>query len=416
MEALLLLTEWHPRALAFPQFSNCGDACEKPMFEDNKTREHYDSTGSSGTRWREELFEPAKRADRMSWMMLGIALSLAHELGVYDESQVDPSNSDNSVAKQRLRRLLYLNVNQLALTLGCTSFLPPGLSNSSLSSSITTTVDAFGEGEKLISLWIDLTSLLKMAKGLSFSNRSSLRAGAYDGLLDHLQPLLSQWFHQFQSFKPVSKYFLAIEEGCKTLTTKTEASPAAVDLLFVDYQYVRMYVGSVGIQALVKSVDSSNNRKLTVYELLCLGNQSDFKFTKDVIDASRSILSKTVSFARSGVLRFCPARVFFRITSACVFLLKALGLGALHRELSESLNLLDQCTEALASLASDGDQPWGNYAILIKRYARQFRRKIEPAAARSPAEAPASNTRGPPVPTEAEMLSTDTICELQIFG
>ena len=213
VEALLLLTEWHPRALAFSQFSECdgGAYGAPPPFEapadDDQENKQSDGAGSTGTRWREEVLEPAKRADRMSWMMLGIASSLAHELGVYDEYEIGQSQSDSDelAAKQRLRRLLYLNMNQLALTLGCTSFLPPGVSNVATSPSAASVDDAFWEGEKLIHLWIDLTSLLKMVKGFSFSGRSSLKTGAYDGMLDHFQPLLNQWYGRFQSFVPVSK-------------------------------------------------------------------------------------------------------------------------------------------------------------------------------------------------------------------
>ena len=157
-----------------------------------------------------------------------------------------------------------------------------------------------------------------------------------------------------------------------------------------------MYVGSVGIQALVEGINNGNNPKMTAIELLQFGNRSEYRFTKEVLDASMLILSKTVSLARSGVLRFSPTRIFFRITSACVFLLKALGLGALRRELTESLDLLDQVTEALASLASDDAHPWGKYAVLIQRYAMQFRQKIGPSAVRTPAaDAPTPSLQQP---------------------
>lgn len=206
IEALLLLTEWHPRALAFPQFSNYDDTNEGVPCDMDKNSSEQDSASLSQQRWREELFEPAKRADRMSWMMLGIASSLAHELGVYDESIANLHETEDPVAKNHIKRLLYLNVNQLALTLGCASFLPPGISNSLLSAASASTDNELLEGEQLISLWIDLTSLLKMAKAMSFSGRSKLRAEAYDDLKHHINPLLKQWYHQFQSFKRVSKF------------------------------------------------------------------------------------------------------------------------------------------------------------------------------------------------------------------
>ena len=204
MEALLLLTEWQPRAVHAPQPSVCYDSQEGLGLEVIPRVHFSEGLDPTKIKWREEVFEPASRADRMSWMMLGIASSLAHELGVYDDADGKSSDLCDSAAKQRLRRLLYLNVNQLSLTMGCRSFLPSGVSDIALSS-ITTIDSAFWEGEKVISLWIDLTSLLKMAKGMSTSYRPGMRDGSYNSLLEHFQPLLGQWYQRFQDFKPKSK-------------------------------------------------------------------------------------------------------------------------------------------------------------------------------------------------------------------
>lgn len=178
---------------------------------------------------------------------------------------------------------------------------------------------------------------------------------------------------------------------------------------------MRMYVGTIGIQALVESVNNSANGKITVYELLHLGNRSEAMFTSEVINASTSVLRKTISMARSGILRFCPVRVFFRITSICVGLLKALGLGAPQQELCESLHLLDQCIDALSSLASDDDQLWGKYAVLIKRYARQFRRKIDPSISHSLAHTHTIGSQSVSTAGEEDTLQVDTLDDLQDF-
>ena len=193
VEALLLLTEWHPRAVAFP--SNTAPP--------HMTFAKKDETGHAAkprSRWHDELLGLAKRADRMSWMMLGIASSLSHELGVYNDDDI-------TVEKQRLRRLLYINVNQLALTLGCTSSLGPTMANTAVpSSTLAVPAEApFMESEKVISLWIDLTGLLKTVRTISFSYPGHLTCAAGEGVLDHFQLLLDQWFHRFQDFMPPGK-------------------------------------------------------------------------------------------------------------------------------------------------------------------------------------------------------------------
>lgn len=163
----------------------------------------------------------------------------------------------------------------------------------------------------------------------------------------------------------------------------TAVSRASVDILFIDYQYVRMYVSSVGIQTLVESM--GKDPKATTQEGAHTGAPSSSVLITEVIDAAGSILSKTVSLARRRVLRYCPARTFSRITSACIFLLKALGLSKLGRESFSALHLLDECLEVLLEQGSDNEHPWDRYAVLIRRYSDQVRCRSEPSVATVPA-------------------------------
>jgi len=75
IQALLLMTEWHPRSLHFPPENDGWDASLAPSADDvyapRDPRNDHDSQ-----RWREDVFEPAKRSDRLSWMLLGIAVTL----------------------------------------------------------------------------------------------------------------------------------------------------------------------------------------------------------------------------------------------------------------------------------------------------------------------------------------------------
>jgi hypothetical protein len=111
IEALLLLSEWHPRALHFPTASDGWD-CELMVGANNHTTEGLKilEGDTTSNRWLEDVIEPAKRSDRMSWMLMGCALSLAQELGLFeDNSNIDkdqlsyPSFSTEYLVVRRIR-------------------------------------------------------------------------------------------------------------------------------------------------------------------------------------------------------------------------------------------------------------------------------------------------------------------------
>ncbi|TEA22555.1 hypothetical protein C8034_v002925 [Colletotrichum sidae] len=94
-------------------------------------REHRKRTNDQNPllRWQRDVFEPAKRASRMSWMLLGLATNLAYELGVlpHDHHQTQTSNvapSSDELRNFRAQRLLYTYMTQTATKLGYHSVLP----------------------------------------------------------------------------------------------------------------------------------------------------------------------------------------------------------------------------------------------------------------------------------------------------
>ena len=48
----------------------------------------------------------------------------------------------------------------------------------------------------------------------------------------------------------------------------------------------------------------------------------DFGFIQEVVDGSRKIIKKVLELSDGGILKFCPARIFSRIISASILLLK----------------------------------------------------------------------------------------------
>jgi hypothetical protein len=83
VEALLLLSEWYPQAL---HFHSEVDGWDSDLMYTAPSRLDPPPTEGSPmqSRWKEDVVEPTRQSDRMSWMLVSSALALAHELGVFD--------------------------------------------------------------------------------------------------------------------------------------------------------------------------------------------------------------------------------------------------------------------------------------------------------------------------------------------
>jgi hypothetical protein len=205
IEALLLMSEWHPRSLHFPPEN---DGWDSDLVTNASIGESaIADNSSSSNRWLEDVIEPARRSDRMSWMLLGSALTLAHELGIFDTEDRNGGTPDaesgilaeyNQLRRQRIRRLLYVYISQLASRIGCMSLMPQNLNHAIAGAPWTPTSDCSGdEWPAFMDSWMDLTKLAKSVNDVFIPSASfakqQLHSGRYIGLLDHFRPLLKQW-------------------------------------------------------------------------------------------------------------------------------------------------------------------------------------------------------------------------------
>lgn len=223
IEALLLLSEWHPRALHFPTASDGWD-CELMVGANNVTAEGVkllegDTTSS---RWLEDVIEPAKRSDRMSWMLMGCALSLAQELGLFeDNSNIEkdqrsyPNSSPEFLVLRRIRarKLLYVFIEQLSWRLGCTSMIPQSLNHALMEKlPVDSATGAVEQWQGFMSAWVELTKLARSVSDTVYPSasftRNLLRTGRYISLLEHFQPLLTTWRKKY--LDPCSKFLSTI--------------------------------------------------------------------------------------------------------------------------------------------------------------------------------------------------------------
>lgn len=364
VEALMLMAEWHPRSLHFPPET---DGWDDDLISTTPKPSDHSQSSASANRWLEDMIEPSRRSDQMSWMLLGCALSLALELGIFETEEEDSSDEEQAwreqmtLRRQRVQRLLYVYINQLAWRIGCMSPIPQSLNHAVLGGRKPRGLSQPGSTWLVfMDSWIELTKLAQSVTDMFFPSakfaRQQLHSGRYVGLLDHFRPLLNQWKDKY-----LQPHLL---------------DTAFYNDLFIEYHFVRVYTHSVGIQAVVEraiaDADPSNLdevRSMTI-------DPTDYEYIQEVIDGCCQILQKVTQLAEVGALRFSPVRIVLRVISASIFLMKALSLGTREATLHESLEVLEKSISALKSNALDDVHLSTRYATLLDMHVSRLRRNL----------------------------------------
>lgn len=99
----------------------------------------------------------------------------------------------------------------------------------------------------------------------------------------------------------------------------------------------------------------------------------DYAFIKEVIDGSCQVLESVNRISQAGSLRHCPIRIFLRIITASIFLLKALSLGTRTADLQASLNILEAVSQALQQSNLDDMHLACRYGELLDMHLQKFR-------------------------------------------
>ncbi|KAM0328534.1 hypothetical protein ACHAQA_004941 [Verticillium albo-atrum] len=130
VESLMLISDWHPRALHLPPETDGWDGMLISPAYDPAHRQGTD-TEEPLIRWREDVFSPAERANRMSWMLLGMAANLAYELGIFSNPKhqgAQPAYAgEPHTRKSRAQKLLYAYVTQTATRLSYPPLFPESI-------------------------------------------------------------------------------------------------------------------------------------------------------------------------------------------------------------------------------------------------------------------------------------------------
>lgn len=390
VESLMILTEWHPRALHFPP-AEATDELMLPCYEapDNYSTDEDGNNklpGGVGGKRIESWLEPAWRSDRMCWMLLSNAMGLSFELGVFD--QIDETGGDVTrpeyedeayrLRAARIKKLLLIYVTQLAGRLGWTNMVPEHLRQSDIMEmrktktsvdentpgTSTTMSNAFNYipdlelDDQIIHCWAGITNTMRWGNDKLFRSRKHttaiIQSGRYIELLKEFRPMLDNWLRTFEGFR--------LPQHIRHILT-------------IEFEYVRIYVNSLSLQAVVErctnnagntgSGPGGNNAanlspetqnyygKLPLARLGGFG-PADQEYVKEVVDGSRNLLRTVVDGLLPGeYLKHAPVRTYFRIISGAMFLLKTFALGASRNDVEVSIGLMDRAVAALRTCVVD---------------------------------------------------------------
>ncbi|TGZ82515.1 hypothetical protein EX30DRAFT_354598 [Ascodesmis nigricans] len=399
VEALMVLTEWHVRGIHFPMDVEESDWGIEISDDESEPVPKLASMGGivmEGLGERlENILEPAYRSDRMSWMLLGNALALAYELGVFDETEgtVSPAPTPPATGKsgesqvpfrvrsRRIQRLLVVYIMQLASRIGWTSMIPRGVRETvrNQQTPLPPNPDWSNPNDlqdAVFTFWVELSMFMTSSAEVLFPNkiatRELMRTGRYVSLLELYQPQLRQHKANLDALR---------------------LPPAIHHILVLEYEHVRFYINSLALQAVIDrcSLASQNNNPAngansangnsgntnSPFAALREMNSQDVEYIREVVDASRSLLSTVAHHMHpSGYLRHAPVRVFFRILSAAMFLLKTFVLGAKEVEVKESMTLVEATCDCLRSSTVDDLHLGVRFADMLGALAQRVRQRF----------------------------------------
>lgn len=421
IESLMILTEWHPRALHFPP-SEAIDELMIPSY-DSIPPAGVDGNShpavSMGGRRVESWLEPAWRSDRMCWMLLSAAMGLGYELGVFDNidelldsgaiSRPEYEEETYRLRADRIKRLILIYLSQLAGRLGWTNMVPeslrktttlsrrrptssavegttPGTSISSLSIPFNY-IPNLELDDAIIHCWSGISNAMHAGNERLFRSRKHtteiIQTEKYVELLKEFQPMLQDWRTQFERY---------------------QLPPYIRHILTIEYEYVRIYVNSLSLQAVVErcaniasgqavaapnhpAASASSGHQLSpktqdIYGKMPIGNiggvsVADQEYIREVVEGSRNLLRAVVEgLLPDDYLKHAPVRTYFRIISGAMFLLKTFALGATRQDVEVSIRLMDSTVEALRTCVVDDVHLGIRFADLLENLTMRLRNRF----------------------------------------
>ena len=401
VESLVLLTEWHPRAMHFPP----DDADEELMIPDERMRTpevpdaNNDASKGIGGHRMDAWLEPCWRSDRMCWMLLGMALSLAFEIGVFDSTEWQrharsiigqPLSADDLQSYDRrrgfVRDVLLVYVTQTSGRIGLTSMLPKHYTKPDESPLCQRPIIQHESSqETVLHFWLRMAAIMRDGNETIFANkkftRDLIKKGTYKAALEALRPPLRQWRQEFDRCTSIPKYMRYI--------------------LDIEYYYCSVYINALSLQAVAERCANEHPQvmqpidppgELARSAVTTNGVSTDFtmapqtlakwlggdrNYLLEVAEGARNLLKVVVDgLYPSGFLKNAPVRTYFRIISGSIMLLKSFSLGANESDMTDSLSLMDRTIDALRGCIVDDVHVASRFADLLDTLTQNLKPRL----------------------------------------
>ncbi|OAP62580.1 hypothetical protein AYL99_01807 [Fonsecaea erecta] len=370
IEALLLLTDWQPRALHFPPGDEENGLLDHSLIVTSEVNaqaatqldERGDARDYDNLPYASWL-EPAWRSDRMSWMLLGLAQSLAFELGVFDTNHFycrhQHGPESDCARKRRIRRLVLVYVAQTSGRMGVQSSLSVDEWETDVNWDKTNPKQDHPI-DMMHGCWVHVAKIMNQANRQIFSSHQFTRelttTGRYKEAIADIAPLLQNWKTEFEKVKP-------------------HIHPVMQSILLMEYEYARLYINSLGLQKVVESwvEGGATMRKATLLRI----SEENKPYIDEVTEAALNILGLVIDgIAATGFLRNAPVRTYLRSLSGMMFTLKRFSLGTHEGLVRKCLQQLDQITELLSKEVVDDVHLASSTSRLVQNIVRNVKQTM----------------------------------------
>ncbi|WWC86561.1 uncharacterized protein L201_001438 [Kwoniella dendrophila CBS 6074] len=388
VEALLILSEWPPRALLLS-----------------------DTSINVAPNFNKRPVNPCKVYDDLSWTMIGLAVRISQELGLHDEKAYPSEAQEEWSVHRRHRTWIYCQAadRHASVRLGRGSLIqemPTGWWDRLGDFSRVSGDERFPFPRVQVK-WIEImliaqyTHMIGLIQEQFYDSADVtsdlIRTGRFESTLHRLKPELEMAWHLKASELPT--YNLLDHDGI--VFTEDELREMRWRL---DLDYIRLYANAIAMRAAQSRVMRRiKNRKQDdrVFQASVI-NSTEGPFIMEAVDAAISLVKYGISLHRKGILRHCPNRTFLKLVFASVFLMKAVSFGAVGQPEQEIVELQYSLIEALSTASVDDEH--------VANYLARMLNRVYPTIPTGPSRVAPEND-----PTN-DLSNMDTSNILSLFG
>ena len=142
-------------------------------------------------------------------MLLGSALTLAHELDLFNNKAAESTdgNPSSTETTERLKRLFFVFINNVTSRLGYQVVKTPFFHSSILTVLDDSNWTGRPEWSHWMAAWIDLTRIVRSSSEILFpdgmTTKQIVQDGRYSELLGHFGHVLDRWLRQYPSISGI---------------------------------------------------------------------------------------------------------------------------------------------------------------------------------------------------------------------